>query len=318
LSSPGFFAVTAPKAGQTRVTVTFSAAAAAGAGSSTGFSKGQTATFTLDQWGVLQIRSHVPTNCTPVKSDSAGQYCDLSATTDLTGTIIKADQEVAVFGGHNCTFVPFDKWACDHLEEQLIPVHAMGKKYVAAHTASSGKDPNTYRVVSAVGENVVSFDPPVHAPVNLARGQWVEFTTDKNFKATGSGRFALVQFIVGQNYSDPVPNPGTEGAGDPAMGLSVPIEQYRSSYRFLAPRSYAQNYVNIMARQAATVTLDGTAVPSDRFSSIGQTGYKVAKIQIPGGPHLITSPSPFGINVYGVGSFTSYMYPGGLNLKVLK
>ena len=38
---------------------------------------------------------------------------------------------------------------------------------------------------------------------------------------------------------------------------------------------------------------------------------------IAGGPHTITGDSEdgFGIAVYGVGSYTSYMYPGGLDIK---
>ena len=30
--------------------------------------------------------------------------------------------------------------------------------------------------------------------------------------------------------------------------------------------------------------------------------------------YLETSTAPFGIEVYGYGEYTSYMYPGGLNL----
>jgi hypothetical protein len=32
------------------------------------------------------------------------------------------------------------------------------------------------------------------------------------------------------------------------------------------------------------------------------------------GVHNATSSANFGIEVYGYGSYTSYMYPGGLNL----
>ena len=40
-------------------------------------------------------------------------------------------------------------------------------------------------------------------------------------------------------------------------------------------------------------------------------------MKISGGAHNITSPKKFGIAVYGVGSYTSYMYPGGLDLKLI-
>lgn len=35
------------------------------------------------------------------------------------------------------------------------------------------------------------------------------------------------------------------------------------------------------------------------------------------GDHLLTSPQPFGVQVYGYGQYTSYWYPGGLNLDPL-
>ena len=35
---------------------------------------------------------------------------------------------------------------------------------------------------------------------------------------------------------------------------------------------------------------------------------------IQGGTHTISSSVPFGITVYGYANYTSYMYPGGLNL----
>jgi hypothetical protein len=34
---------------------------------------------------------------------------------DLTGSTIEADHPVAVYVGHDCTNVPFDRVACDHL-----------------------------------------------------------------------------------------------------------------------------------------------------------------------------------------------------------
>ena len=102
------------------------------------------------------------------------------------------------------------------------------------------------------------------------------------------------------------------------MALSVPVEQYRTYYRFLAPSSYQQNYVNVVAPDKTSVMLDGSPVQASRFSAIGDSGFGVAKIKISGGSHTVESSKGVGIMVYGVGSYTSYMYPGGLNLNVLK
>jgi len=159
------------------------------------YKQGDRATFDLKQGAVLQILSALPT-CTPVKSDAYGtSFCDLSATTDLTGTEISASEEVAVFAGHNCAFVPFDKWACDHLEEQIYPIHALGKAYVGAHTLSSGSDPSVYRILSVADQNTVTFNPAVRAPVTLDRGKFVELESTQDFMASGSKPFLMAQFM---------------------------------------------------------------------------------------------------------------------------
>ena len=59
-------------------------------------------------------------------------------------------------------------------------------------------------------------------------------------------------------------------------------------------------------------TLDG--VPVSGFSGIGGSGYGVARVEIPGGSHEIASTDEFGITCYGYGNYTSYMYPGGLDV----
>ena len=317
ISSPGFFAVTAPKEGNTKVTVTFSANTQAGVGSLAAYSKGQTVDFTIPQGGVLQIVSRRPSGtCTPTTTDSSGnQYCDMSGDSDLTATVIKADKEVAVFGGHNCAFVPYDKWACDHLEEQIFPVKTWGKRYFATHTASS-TDPNIYRVISADNGNKITFNPAdVHQTITLDEGKFMDITTTKDVEVTGTGRMLVVQYMVGQNYSNL--NPGEGAPGDPAMSLAVAVEQYRTSYRFLAPKSYEKNFVTVVAPSNAQVNLDDVFIDESKFAPIGTTTYKAAKLAIGGGAHRISSSVAFGITNYGVGSYTSYMYPGGLDLKLL-
>ena len=43
----------------------------------------------------------------------------------------------------------------------------------------------------------------------------------------------------------------------------------------------------------------------------------VARIPIQGTHHTIESNEPFGIVVYGFANYTSYSYPGGLDLKFI-
>ena len=311
VKSPGFVAVVGTRPGTTKVAIKFTGPSLAGPNFKA-YQAGETGYFSIPQWGVLQVLSHIPSSCSPAKTDLSGGYCDL-ASTDLTGSLITTDQPVAVFGGHNCTFIPFDKWACDHLEEQLFPLGVWGKRYLATHTVSSGKDPALYRVVSGADGNQLTFGNGVHAPVTLDSGKWIELTSAKDFEVSGTGRFALVQFMVGQSYSATA---GSGAPGDPAMALAVPVEQYRRDYRFLAPQSFEQNYVNVIALPDAQVQLDDKPVTG--FQPVPDSQYQVAKVKIPGGNHTIEGTTAFGIAVYGVGSYTSYMYPGGLDLRLLQ
>ena len=325
LNGPGFISVVGAAPGRTTVTITFSAATLAGNGGVVkAYKAGATDTFSLAQGDVLQLLSDIPAMCTPDRTEDSSNangpvtygYCDLTKT-DLTGTDITADHKIAVFAGHDCTFVPYDKWACDHLEEQMLPVSGWGKDYLAVHT-QRGSTGDLWRIVSASDGNMISFDPPaVHDPVMLDKGQWVEFSSrpvgksgNYDFEALGTGAFAVMQYMVGQGTGN------ASAGGDPAMALSVPIEQYRSSYIFLAPASYKQNFVNISAPAGELqMMLDGMPLGADKFVPIGAGKFVAGRVSIPAGTHTITASQPFGIEVYGLAPFTSYMYPGGLDVK---
>lgn len=107
-------------------------------------------------------------------------------------------------------------------------------------------------------------------------------------------------------------------SGDPAMALAVPSEQFRTSYLFHAPTNYESNYVDVTAPAGASVSLDGGAPLT--FTPIGTSGFGLSRVQgLTAGPgndgnHNIQGDMAFGITVYGYGQYTSYWYPGGLNL----
>ena len=52
------------------------------------------------------------------------------AGTDFSGALLQSSGPIGVFVGHPCTFVPQDQWACDHLEEALLPSETLGNRYV--------------------------------------------------------------------------------------------------------------------------------------------------------------------------------------------
>jgi hypothetical protein len=268
----------------------------------------------IGPYEVLQILSASEPGCTDATACYTSSCCNTPSTYDLTGTVVRvvSGPNPAVFGGHDCAFVPFNKWACDHLEEQMFPLETWGTHYLCPRnvTQVSG-EPTGWRVLSGADANEISFSPSsVHPAVTLDKGEFIEFGNFEDFEIVGEGRVSVAQFMVGQNYTSDT-NPPLNG--DPAMALAVPVEQYRTSYIFLAPTSYVSNYLTVVHKTGSYPSLDGITIAGDTVEITDE--YARTNLQIAGGVHDITSTEPFGIEVYGVGSYTSYMYPGGLDLK---
>ena len=308
---PGFMAIVGTQAG-TKVTVTYSANTEPGTGVP-GQGPGTTATYTLNAGDVLEVMSKKSTSpCAQMTSDSMASYCDLGPNFDLTGTHILSDKPVAVFGGHSCSFVPYDKWACDHLETQILPLGTWGQNIVVAQTEPQATgEPNVFRILSGTAGNMITFDPPsVHPAVTLEQGKYIEFIAQGGFMAKGTGRIMVAQYMVGENYT---PNMSAT-VGDPSMGQGVPVEQYRTNYDFLTPATYTKSYVNLIAPPTINLMLDNQPVPQSKFTAIGGSGFSFQRISIPPGAHHVSGDAKFGITVSGIASYTSYLYIGGMNL----
>ena len=238
------------------------------------------------------------------------------STADVTGTRVKADKPIQVIGGHICSFVPFDVGYCDHLEESMFPYETLAKKYIVTPPLipTGGNVPKNQmvRIVATEDDTNLTYDPPQGAPANIAKaGQYIEILQTKaDFEVTSDKKIIIAQTMLGQDAGG--------NSGDPAMALSVATEQFRKTYLFHAPINYETNYVNIVAPMAAKVTLDAVAVGG--FAAIGATGFGVARVKLGNnidGNHDVKSDLPVGISVYGYGQYTSYWYPGGLDLETL-
>jgi hypothetical protein len=325
-SSPGFFTVVGVEESPVTVEIKVTAFVEASAdGAVRALAPGESATFTLARGDALQLVTQSPraaTDCPaggPVDSLPTGvtnNYCPMARTHDLTGSEVRSTGRVQVIAGHACAFVPFNRWACDHLEESVFPVESWGRESIVAVTRPLRGEPNLVRVVSAHDGNAITFEPPVHPPVTLGRGQVVELESSMDFRVSGSEPFAVMQLLVGQDYFGPGAS-GFMAVGDPGLSLVIPSEQFRSDYIFLAPASYRENHLTVIAPDGAEVVLDGTAIAGDLFAPIGATGMRSARLPIEGGVHRITGAEPFGITVHGFGTYTSYIYPGGLDIEAI-
>jgi len=291
VSAGGFVAIVGVAAGPTTVTVRPTAAVAAGNGVAA-IARGGTGTFTVQPGDVVQL-----------VGSGAG---------DLSGTTVEASAPVAVFVGHDCTNVLSDRQACDHLEEQLLPTATWGRDtFVSALRDRGLTTPAVVRIVSQRDGNVITFEPSsVRAPSTLNAGQVLELSTAQHVRITGTGAFLVAQYMIGQG-----PNTGGAAAGDPAMVFEVPTQQFRTSYDFLVPSTYQSSFINIVAPMGAQLTMDDMPV---RGSMELISGYAVYTLPIAAGAHRIRSQGPrFGIKVYGIAQYTSYMYPGGLDLALI-
>ncbi|MBI5517477.1 MAG: IgGFc-binding protein [Deltaproteobacteria bacterium] len=287
----GFVAIVGVTGESTTVTVRLSASISAGAGVSAA-SAGTTQTYRLQPGDVVQLVG--------------------TGEGDLTGTTINATNPVAVFVGHDCTNVPNNRPACDHLEEQLFPNETWGREYVVSALRDRGPMfPSVIRIVSQSDNNQVTFDPPtVRAPATLRAGQVLEFATTASFRVAGTSALLVAQYMLGQGPASAT----SSGAGDPAMVFEVPSQQFRSSYDIYVPETYTSNFINVVAPVRAEVTMDGMPLRGS-METVGP--WAVYYLPIRAGAHHLQSGTPFGIKVYGIAQYTSYMYPGGLDLQLI-
>ncbi len=321
--SPGFVTIAATQDG---TSVTFDSTSVTADGDPSVIAAGGQVTVSLDRGDVVQILADNPTLgvdasfCTSngglLSSDDCGglgtpgqcEYC-LLVDADLTGSVVTATAPVAVIAGHQCTFIPYNEWACDHLEEMMFPLETWGTQVVMTaptHPDGAGVTTARYRILAHQDSTSISTSPEVTASTTLSAGEWVEFDTDEDFVVTGTSPIYVAQFLHSQH------SVGSE-MGDPAMGSGVPWMQFRDSYDFLTPNTYTANYLSVFGPSGATIYLDGTEVSG--WSTIGDTGFDVVRLPIEPGSHRIESitGSTFGITSYGYASYTSYLYPGGMN-----
>jgi hypothetical protein len=154
---------------------------------------------------------------------------------DLTGTRIDSDAPVQVIGGHYCATVPEAVNFCDHLEELVPPIEALGARYVVAAPERF----QVVRVVATEADTHLTYDPPMNAPAIIQQaGGWIEVpATEQSFTIASDKKVLVAQYLVGSALA--------EGVGDPSMTLAVPVDQFRTQYLFHAPTNYASNHVDV-------------------------------------------------------------------------
>ncbi len=256
---------------------------------------------------------------------------------DLTGAVIHANNPIAVFSGHECTFIPQGMDACDHLEEQLFPVDAWGDAYVLApavlRNPASSSETTYWKVVAAdqaadihmsSGFSTLDLLGPAFPgetdcrelrtddqTFRLARGQSCAFGSRTPVRLSGEVPFAVMGAISGSVSTGLLLG---ADAGDPSMFLVAPERQFRTYYPMIVPTTYAADWVTVVTQSGNPITVDGVPVDATGAIEVPGTAWVVLHIPMEDGSHKIRGGGPFGLLSYAYDDYVSYAYTGGLDL----
>ena len=268
-----------------------------------------------------------------------GENAQFSQQATLTGSVIQSDKPVGLMGGHQCMNVPAGIAYCDHGEQMIPPVKALGSEYVGVQYRPRMGEPGIWRVIGTVDGTTLTWSSDVGGPATLARGQVAELVTGTPFvvKSQDSDHpFMLFAYMSGSTWQ-----PGMDGYGDADFVIGVPPQQFMPAYVFFTDPTYPETNLVVVRAKAGNafqdVELDCAGVLTG-WQPIGdyewtRTDLITGNFQNVGncstGRHEIKSKGPFGLWVWGWGTpltgdgfgsgiFTqnvSYGYPGGMNVQ---
>ncbi|MFV8755320.1 hypothetical protein ACNOYE_32620 [Nannocystaceae bacterium ST9] len=257
-----------------------------------------------------------------------GDYLQIEANNQFTGTYITADKPIAVFSTHWCANVPIQNCCCDHLEEQVYGLQTWGKSYVASRLPirNNGTPELTYwHLFAAENGTNVTFDAAVGVtgvPGAQVMNAGQVLLLQIGGTAQNPGDFVVEAdkpiFMMQYMSSSANTNVAPAQAGDPAMTQGVPTEQFRDDYVLLIPSNWVNDRLVITKPANATITLDGAMIAPAMFTNIGTQGeWQVARVPAADGVHTLTGTAPFSVVVVGYDEYDSYAYPAGLDQVVI-
>lgn len=259
-----------------------------------------------------------------VNAGDVVQLVSASASADLSGSIVQANHPIQVIAGSSCAAIPSVvslnvPGTCDHLEESLLPVETLGKHYfITAPTGPLGTEvAHSVRIHGNVNGTKLSYPQgaPDGAPESINAGETIELKkVTEAFEILSDQALAVSMYLLSAAISDP---DDIVSRGDPSQSSAISVDQYRSSYVFLAPDDYDVSFLDVITPMDAEITLDDAPLPATPVP-IGSSGFGVARVRLgtgENGAHSLKANRSIGIQVLGYGSYTSYQVPGGLNLQ---
>ena len=225
---------------------------------------------------------------------NAGQTILILHTDDLSGTIIKANNPLSVFSGHECAEIPLDVTACDYVVEQMPPTITFGYTFFLVPLADreSGDMFRVGTVDDGTEVTVTCVTSPGDSSNRLTlsgggkinRGEYITFMTpgrisnQQNYKSSyccldASEPVIVAQYSTGYSLDALKPGKPHPEIGDPFMTLIAPVTSFLNNYTMMSLTGVAGpfpfRYINLMISSnffdnsnyaRSEVKLNGTAV----------------------------------------------------------
>ena len=291
---------------------------------------------------------------------NAGDIYQYQSVRDLSGSRIRTLNDCkpfSVFSGSSkngfCEegnlISPDNPVGQDNLYQQLLPVTAWGKNFVAApyfntmngstdiYRIQVSQDNTTIRVNgSATSANGTMLNNP------YAKGSIITFTSQAANTINADKPVNVTQFQTSQTCNPKNVGYNNNNApfpGDPEMTILNPIEQtlkdvtvYSAVSTSLAPTQITKHYINIVIKtaDAPSLTVDGTSFSANADTAAFQVNkfvkinseysYLIADVtqsSASGPTHRIKADGGFVAIAYGYGPVESYGYLAGADLRNL-
>lgn len=233
---------------------------------------------------------------------------------DLTGSIVRSDKPITLYGGHSRSEIPSDSGtSSDHLAETIPPVHTWGKRFVVADYPFPGTSQSDLLRVLALNNNTrVSINGAEWTTLNADQFSDTTYKGLLTVEATGPVLVATFAHTTGDGLSTQL--------GDPFMIIAPPLEQTYTDYTFFNSDDpiYLQHFALIITETSAknNIRLDDELVPALAFRDLPAFSdgrrYSIARAGVSKGFHRLKSntfmENGMVVMAYGMGFIDSYGY----------
>ncbi len=251
---------------------------------------------------------------------------------DLTGTEVISDKPVSVIAGHQRTSIKSysqnnKSSSRDFLMEQMTPVKHWGKNatVIPFHqhpTISNFANNDLFRIIASEDSTIITFNKV--DTIKLSKKELYENDLIEPYFIESNKPIFVCSFKKTAKQ-----DVGTDGSiSDPLMLANPPMDRVGNFYRFIniqayeresniPTKVYSSHYIGIVIKEGGlkTIQLDKQLLDKSLFTTIPNTNFYYANIEVSEGIHEMYCKEPFSILIYGYGFANSYGYIGGMVFK---